>query len=81
MVHGDNKGLVLPPKVAPVQVVVIPILYKDKDNAIILEKGKEINKMLANSGFRTHMDTREGYNPGWKYNHWELKGTLSILIY
>jgi len=74
MVHGDNKGLVLPPKVAPVQVVVIPILYKDKDNAIILEKGKEINKMLANSGFRTHMDTREGYNPGWKYNHWELKG-------
>jgi prolyl-tRNA synthetase len=74
MVHGDNKGLVLPPRVAPVQVVVIPILYKDKDNAVIVTKGKEISKLLSAQGFRTHLDDREGYNPGWKYNHWELKG-------
>jgi len=74
MVHGDNKGLILPPRVAPVQVVVIPILYKDKDNGQILQKGKELFKMVTDHGIRSHLDDREGYNPGWKYNHWEVKG-------
>jgi len=74
MVHGDNKGLVLPPKVAPIQVVVIPILFKDKDNAALVQKGKEITQLLSNKDIRSHIDDREGYNPGWKFNHWELKG-------
>lgn len=74
MVHGDNKGLVLPPRVAPYQVVIVPIPYKDKDNNELKKWCHEKAKELKKGGIRVWVDDRETYTPGWKYNHWELKG-------
>merc|ERR1719376_1574842 len=59
MVHGDNNGLVLPPRGACLQVVIVPC---------------GITKDLKDAGVRVRADLRENYSPGWKYNHWELKG-------
>ncbi|MEM4164431.1 MAG: proline--tRNA ligase [Nitrososphaerales archaeon] len=74
MVHGDDKGLILPPKIAPIQVVVIPIFYKDKPNEKLASKAKEITTTLQQNGIRAFCDDREEYTPGWKFNDWELKG-------
>ena len=74
MVHGDDKGLVLPPKVAPIQVVIVPILYADKDNAAILAKVKQIRDLLVAESIRVYMDDRAEYTPGYKFNDWEMKG-------
>jgi len=75
MVHGDDKGLVLPPRAAPIQVVIVPIFFKDANtNAAIVARAKEIIEELSKHGIRAHLDDRDSYNPGWKYNHWELKG-------
>jgi len=72
MVHGDNNGLVLLPKIAPVQVVIVPIFY-EKDKKEILDKCKELKKILSLK-FDVELDDREEYTPGWKFNEWELKG-------
>jgi prolyl-tRNA synthetase len=74
MVHGDDRGLVMPPKVAPVQVVIVPITYKAADSAAILEKAKEILEKLKAKGVTVVLDDRAEYTPGWKFNEWELKG-------
>ena len=74
MVHGDDKGLVLPPKVAPVQVVIVPIPYKGAEPAAIAAKAKELHAMLKEKGILVVLDDREEYTPGWKFNQWELKG-------
>ena len=77
MVHADNKGLVLPPKIAPTQIVIIPILLANQDEGekkTQLEKCEEFRAALKAKGYRVHLDDRLGYSPGWKYNHWELKG-------
>jgi prolyl-tRNA synthetase len=74
MVHSDNKGLVLPPRVAQIQVVMVPITYKDDDISAIYNKCEELTKALKEAGVRATFDDRENYNPGWKFNHWELKG-------
>jgi prolyl-tRNA synthetase len=74
MVHGDDKGLVLPPNVAPVQVVIVPILYKEKDTEAIITKAKKLREDLQRGGVEVVMDDREEYTPGWKFNEWELKG-------
>ncbi|GAB9468704.1 Proline-trna ligase [Globisporangium polare] len=75
MIHGDDKGLVLPPRVAPIQAIVVPIPFKDKDEVDeIFGKADEICKLLLAAGVRIEVDTRRVYTPGWKYNHWELKG-------
>jgi prolyl-tRNA synthetase len=74
MVHGDDRGLVMPPKVAPVQVVIVPITYKAADSAAILEKSKEILEKLKAKCIIAVLDDREEYTPGWKFNEWELKG-------
>lgn len=75
MVHSDNKGLVLPPKVAQFQVILIPILYKDDDQSdIYISKLREISLILKKHGIRNKVDDRDNHNPGWKFNHWELKG-------
>jgi len=74
MVHGDNKGLVLPPKVAPIQAVIIPIPYKDADAEAILTKAREIYKKLQKKSILVVLDDRAEYTPGWKFNEWELKG-------
>jgi len=74
MVHGDDRGLIIPPKIAPIQVVVIPIFYKEVEREKILKKAKEIFEKLKNSGISTVLDDRSEYTPGWKFHHWELKG-------
>ncbi|MBW2977922.1 proline--tRNA ligase [Candidatus Woesearchaeota archaeon] len=72
MVHGDNNGLVLPPKIAPTQVVIVPILF-DKTKEEVLKQCKELKNQLSIK-FDVELDDREEYTPGWKFNEWELKG-------
>jgi prolyl-tRNA synthetase len=74
MVHGDDKGLVLPPKVAPVQVVIVTIPYKGADASAIAAKAKEVAEKLKAKNLSVLVDDREEYTPGWKFNQWELKG-------
>jgi len=71
-VHGDNKGLILPPAVAPIQLVIIPIIFKGKEETV-LNACSQLGKELKNKGFRVHIDDRE-ITPGNKYYGWELKG-------
>jgi len=74
MAHGDDRGLVLPPEIAPYQVVIIPIFYKEIERNLILNKAKEVFKKLKENGISTVLDDRAEYTPGWKFNQWELKG-------
>jgi prolyl-tRNA synthetase len=74
MIHGDDKGLIMPPKVAPVQVVIVPILFKSVDAAAIAAKAREIAETLKVKGISVILDDRGEYTPGWKFNQWELKG-------
>jgi len=74
MVHGDDKGLILPPKIAPTQAAIIPIPYKDADMDRILAKAEEIHEKLQGAGIASVLDDRREYTPGWKFNDWELKG-------
>lgn len=74
MVHGDDKGLVMPPRVAPVQVVICPIVGKDVSKEEINAYANSIFFLLKDAGVRVEMDDRENYTPGWKYNHWEQRG-------
>jgi prolyl-tRNA synthetase len=74
MLHGDDKGLVLPPRIAPTQVVIVPILYKTEDSKAITEKANKLGELLSKSGIAVRVDSREQYTPGWKFNEWELKG-------
>lgn len=71
MLHSDNKGLILPPKAAPVHVVIIPILF-EKTKQQTLKKANEIKKKIKKYSIK--IDDREGYSAGWKFNEWELKG-------
>ena len=73
MVHGDNQGLVLPPRVAPVQVVIVPVVYKDSADEINAA-AYELEAKLKAAGVRVTVDARANYTAGWKYNHWEQKG-------
>ncbi|MEZ4358104.1 MAG: proline--tRNA ligase [Eubacteriales bacterium] len=70
MVHGDDRGLKLPPKIAPIQVIVVPIAAHKEG---VLDKAYEVLKALRDSGIRAEIDVRE-QSPGWKFNEWELKG-------
>ena len=72
LMHGDDKGLILPPKIAPIQAVIVPILF-DATKEKVLKKAEEVKKTLEKH-YRVKLDDREEYNPGWKYNEWELKG-------
>jgi prolyl-tRNA synthetase len=71
-VHGDNKGLRLPFKVAPYQVVIVPI-FKGKDAEAVLKYSSEVKKTLRNAGLRVYLDQSD-VTPGWKYHYWEMKG-------
>lgn len=71
MTHGDDRGLKLPPKIAPIQVIIIPIASKNKET--VLNKAYEIFSQLK-PYFRVEMDDRDEYTPGWKFNEWEMKG-------
>jgi len=74
MVHGDDKGLVLPPRVAPVQVVVVPIYYSESDKEQVLKKAQEIVQSLSKNQIRAHLDSRDEFTPGYKFHDWEMKG-------
>ncbi|KAL8497014.1 hypothetical protein ACS0TY_020630 [Phlomoides rotata] len=74
MVHGDDKGLVLPPKVASVQIIVIPVPYKDANTQGIYDACTATVNSLSEAGIRAEADFRDNYSPGWKYSHWEMKG-------
>ncbi|XP_044305822.1 bifunctional glutamate/proline--tRNA ligase [Varanus komodoensis] len=78
MIHGDNMGLVLPPRVAGVQVVVIPCgitnSLSEEDREALMTKCNEYCKRLLTANLRVRADLRDNYSPGWKFNHWELKG-------
>lgn len=73
MVHGDDKGLIVPPKVAPIQVIIVPI-FKEKDADIVKSNANDIACELEKSCIRIHVDDREEYTSGWKFNEWEIKG-------
>jgi len=74
MVHGDDNGLVLPPNVAPTQVVIVPIYRNDEGKKIVLSKVEEIKTNLESEEIRVHVDDRSELSPGYKFNDWELKG-------
>ena len=74
MVHGDDNGLVLPPRVAPIQVIIIPIYYSDKDKEKIKSVSDDILEKLQASNIRVQVDNREQLTPGFKFNDWEMKG-------
>jgi prolyl-tRNA synthetase len=76
MTHGDDAGLILPPKVAPYQVVIVPIPpRKGGDwNEAILPKAREVAATLRDAGFRVHLDDRDQFQTGYKYADWEMRG-------
>ena len=75
MVHGDDKGLVLPPRIAQIQAVLVPVGWKkDEDRKAIEEKLIGIKKNLQDKDIRVKDDFRTEYTPGWKFSHWEQKG-------
>ncbi len=71
MTHGDERGLKLPPKVAPIQAVILPIAAHKGG---VMEKCQEIRDQLAAAGIRVRLDDRDNVSAGWKFNEWELKG-------
>lgn len=73
MVHGDDKGLILPPKISPTQVIIVPI-YKDESKEIVKKKAYELENKLKDSNIRAYTDDRDEYTSGWKFNEWEMKG-------
>ncbi len=73
MAHGDDHGLVLPPRLAPIQVVIVPIWRKNKEKDAVLAAAREIEGRLRGL-VRVKLDEREGMSPGWKFNDWEMRG-------
>ena len=74
MTHGDDKGLILPPKIAPIQVVIIPIYHTNDDKDSVIQKAHQIKDDLSKIDLRVHLDDREQLTPGFKFNDWEMKG-------
>jgi prolyl-tRNA synthetase len=74
MVHGDDQGLVLPPRLAPVQAVIVPIFKTPEDKAKVMEVADRIFKELKAAGIRLKMDDRDNVSSGFKFNDWEMRG-------
>ncbi len=74
MVHGDDQGLILPPRLAPFQVVIVPIFKTDEEKASVMDAARKIRAELVAADIRTKMDEREGASPGFKFNDWEMRG-------
>jgi bifunctional glutamyl/prolyl-tRNA synthetase len=74
MVHGDNKGLVLPPRVSKIQVVMVPVGVNEKNKEKVLQATNEYQEIFSKAGIRIKIDNRDNYTAGWKFNDWELKG-------
>ncbi len=74
MVHGDDQGLRLPPRISPIQVVIIPIWQKEKKRQEIIQTLQHVKQALQNAGVRVYVDDRDYVTPGFKFNDWELRG-------
>ena len=74
MAHGDDNGLVLPPALAPIQVVMVPIFKTDEEHSRILERMEQLKKALEAEGHTVKIDDRDTLRPGFKFAEWELKG-------
>jgi prolyl-tRNA synthetase len=74
MAHGDDKGLRLPPRIAPYQVVITPIWKSDEEREAVFVFVNEVREQLVHAGIRYHIDDREGLSPGFKFNDWEMRG-------
>ena len=79
MSHSDDKGLVLPPKIAPIKAVLVPIFRKDEEKAAVLEAAHRIAKEIGATGIAVKVDEREGQSPGAKFFHWERRGVPVVL--
>jgi prolyl-tRNA synthetase len=73
MAHGDDRGLILPPRVAPIAVVIVPIYRDGASRAKVLEVAEQCRNEIGDAA-AVHVDDRDQYTPGWKFNDWELKG-------
>jgi prolyl-tRNA synthetase len=74
MVHGDDQGLIFPPRLAPFQLVIVPIFKSDEEKTSVLESAHRLRKELSDAGIRVKLDEREGSSPGFKFNDWEMRG-------
>ncbi|MCA9963886.1 MAG: proline--tRNA ligase [Anaerolineales bacterium] len=74
MTHGDDLGLVLPPRLAPYQTVIVPIYRKDEEREVVLTAVSTLKQILTAAGIRVHVDNRDHLTPGFKFNDWELRG-------
>jgi prolyl-tRNA synthetase len=74
MVHGDDKGLILPPRLAPHQAVIVPIFRSEEEKNLVMEAARKVFAELSGAGIRMKMDEREGLTPGFKFNDWEMRG-------
>ena len=74
MIHGDDQGLVLPPRLAPIQAVIVPIYKNEDEKAKVMDVADRVWKELKDAGVRVSMDDRENVTPGFKYNDWEMRG-------
>jgi prolyl-tRNA synthetase len=74
MVHGDDQGLILPPRLAPYQSVIVPIYKSDEEKAQVMHTSRNLRSELVASGIRVMLDEREGTSPGFKFNDWEMRG-------
>ncbi len=74
MTHGDDQGLRLPPKLAPIQIVIVPIFRSEDESGPVMDTVKRIAPLLRGAGLRVEVDDRENLSPGWKYNDWEMRG-------
>jgi prolyl-tRNA synthetase len=74
MTHGDDQGLIMPPRLAPVQVVMVPIYKSDAEKAAVMPVADRIFSELKTAGIRVKMDDREEVTPGFKFNDWEMRG-------
>jgi prolyl-tRNA synthetase len=74
MTHGDQRGLVLPPRIAPIKAVIIPIYKTDQEKQIVLEKALKLKELLYKDDFEVVIDNNEQLSPGAKFYHWEIRG-------
>ena len=72
MTHGDDSGLIIPPRLAPIQVVIVPILQGKESDEKLIVKARDVKNIL--NDFKVEIDLRKEYSVGWKFNEWELKG-------
>lgn len=74
MVHGDDQGLILPPVLAPIQVIIVPIWRKEDNRNAVFEMAEKVRALLEDAGVRVQLDARDEYTPGFKFNDWEMRG-------